>query len=282
MNLDICSTEPYQIADYLELSAIFNNKSISKSQIMNLLEDSGVISAAEDENKEYLETIVDSTLNEMKRRQQLFGKDSPYLVDSNRIIPQIKWRDFPELVMCLIFSIKGAERKKGKDDGTKLFEKISKEVAKNYISGDAELIGFPNKKSLKDQIEDLAKKMNEKIGLKTPKSTDKDCGVDIIAWKSHNDKRSNQVVLLLQCAAGIHFNKKRDIPEKKWKDFINWSADFCKGIIIPIVVQEDEWDSVREYNLIFDRIRIYKSLIGKRYKYELKKELIKWCKNKLN
>jgi len=286
MKIELRSSEPNQIADYLELYVLFKNKPLSKSQIMNILENAGIISTAEGEEREYIETIaegiVDSTLNELERRQILFGDDTPFSIENNRIIPQINWKNYPELIMCLIFSIKGVEKKRGRDDGTKLFEKVSKEVAKHYLNGDAELIGFPNKISLKKQIDKLAEKMNERIGLKIPKSTDKDCGVDIIAWKSHNDKRSNQIVLLLQCGAGIHVFKKREIPEKKWKDFINWSADFCKGIIIPIIVKEDDWDSVREYNLIFDRIRIHKILKSKGYQTQLKDELINWCINKLN
>ena len=91
----------------------------------------------------------------------------------------------PELMMCLIFSIRGVIVKKNDNDGTKLFEILSKYAIEGYIMGEAEVIGFPNKDRLSEQIENLSKKMNEIKGSRTPLPKDKDKGVDIIAWKTY-------------------------------------------------------------------------------------------------
>lgn len=208
---DLTSIE--RVADWIELSVIYKNKTFSKARISSLLNNSG---------DDVDEAKVDSIINELLRRDDLYGDASPFMVEGKCVKPRIKWDKRPEIAMCLIFSIRGVKKKKGKDDGTKLFERLSNEAIKSYLNGPAEVIGFPDKKKLKEQIEDISSKTCEKLGNRCPTPQDKDKGVDIIAWKPHGDKRPNQIILLLQCAAGINFEQKRSIPLLAWGDFINW------------------------------------------------------------
>jgi hypothetical protein len=183
--------------------------------------------------------------------------------------------------MCLIFSLKGVEKKKGVDDGTKLFEKLSNEAIKLYLGGKAEVIGFPNGKKLIKQMRSIAQKTFESIGHRKPKPKDKDKGVDIIAWKPHDDNRPNQVVLLLQCGAGANFSKKKPISIRAWNEFMHWSAAPIPGILIPRIVSSEELTELRDdYNLIFDRVRIHKAVYNKRLSDgTLRKQILNWCKN---
>ncbi len=265
----------YSIADWVEFYVIYENKTLSKSTMLALLQ-------ANDGNLK--EEDIDSVLGEMIRRKNLYGDSAPFEVDGRSIKPKIKWKDKPELIMCLIFSLFGVEKKKGKDDGTKLFERLSREAVKSYLGGEAEVIGFPNKKKLKEQIGCLSKRMCEQKGSRCPKPDDKDKGVDIIAWKSHGDMRPNQIILLLQCGAGLNFSQKRAISIPAWREFVNWSAEPIQGIMIPKIASDEEWIEIRDYyNLIFDRIRIYKAIYQKRLSdSKLKKQILDWCKGRLN
>jgi len=265
----------YTIADWVELKVLYHNRQFSKSRIFSLLK-------AFDDTIE--ETTIDSVMNELTRRSELYGDASPFVVERKSVIPRLRWRDRPELVMCLIFSIRGVVRKRGRNDGTKLFEILSGEAVKSYLNGEAEVIGFPNQTRLRQQIEGISRRTCEKLGTRIPCPRDKDKGVDIIAWKPHGDKRSNQVVLLLQCGTGMHFAQKKSISLHAWRDFVNWSVEPIKGIMIPIIPSEEQWIKITDdYNLIFDRVRIYRAIYNRSFSdCQLRRRILNWCRLQLN
>jgi hypothetical protein len=264
------------LADWVEYLAIYKNKPISKSRITSILGKDSIEVSEED---------VDSVINEMDRRSKLYGSSSPFSVERGVITPKVKWNDTPELAMCLIFSLKGVQKKKEKDDGTKLFERLSMEAINAYLGGEAKVLGFPNKGKLKGQIDELADTMCEEKGHDCPKPKAKDGGVDIIAWKPHGDKRPNQIILLVQCGAGANWVTKPEVPVRTWRDrFFHLSAIPMHGISIPDIVQIDDFKAVQDrHNLIFDRVRIYKAIHGKTFvDSKLKKQILTWCKSNIN
>jgi hypothetical protein len=269
------STSIERVADWIELSVIFENKACSKARIASLLNNGG-----EDAD----EAKVDSIMNEIVRRGNLYGDASPFTVEGKCIKPKMKWDKNPEIAMCLIFSIQGVTKKRGEDDGTKLFERLSNEAVMSYLNGQAVVIGFPDKKKLQEQIKYISSKTCEQIGIRCPLPHDKDKGVDIIAWKPHGDMRPNQIILLLQCAAGINFQQKRSISLVAWQEFINWAVTPIQGIMIPCIPANDVWIQIRDnYQLIFDRVRIYRALYRNRLlDKKLRREILAWCKSNLN
>lgn len=258
-----------RIADWAELYIILYHKPLSKSEMIDLIE-------AEEED-------IDSTINELKNRFYLYGDASPFVVDGKSIRPKVKWEDEPELTMCLIFSLRGVEKKKGEDDGTKLFERLSREAVKSYLSGEAEVIGFPNAGRLREQMQRLSMQTCEEIGHRCPRPQDKDKGVDIVAWKPHGDGRPNQIVLLLQCGAGANFSQKKAISIVAWREFMHWSAEPIPGIMIPQIVSKEDWIDTRDdYYLIFDRVRIYKAIYNKSLSDPgLRGQILAWCKSRI-
>ena len=267
-NIDITSS--FSIADWVELYVLYYDESISKSKIGNLTEAS--------------EEVVEGAINELISRCSMYGDKSPFKISGRNIVRNYRWEENPEILMCLVFALQGVYQKKGIDDGTKLFERISCEAVREYLNGEAEVIGFPSASGLIAQIESLSKRTSESLGSRKPLPKDKDKGVDILAWKSHGDGRNNQIILLIQAAAGKHFMKKKSISICAWKEFIESSANFIQGIAIPgIPSYPDDWREVRDdYNLIFDRIRICRSLKGKKLvDKNLRGEIKVWCKERL-
>jgi len=263
------------IADWAEFYVIYERKILSKSMMLSLLQTVYCDLREED---------IDSVISELIRRRSLYGETSPFDVKGQDITPKVKWKDRPELAMCLIFSLYGVQKERGKNDGTKLFERLSSEAIKLYLGGKSEVIGFPNQMNLEQQIHHICKRTCENVGHKSPKPTDKDKGVDIIAWKSHGDKRPNQIVLLLQCGAGANFSKKKPVCIKTWHDFVHWSARPIEGITIPQIISAEEFDDITDsYNLVFDRVRIFRAIYNRQLSDgTLRREIFTWCKKRLD
>lgn len=263
-----------RVADWIELSVVHDKKTFSKARLSSLLDQNG-----EDAD----EADIDSIINELMKRGGLYGDASPYIVDGKCVRPKKEGRVGPEIIICLIFSIRGVRKKKRENDGTKLFERLSNEAVKYYLNGEAEVIGFPNKKNLENQIKRICLKTCEKMGSRCPMPSDKDKGVDIIAWKPHKDQRPNQVVILLQCAAGVNFEQKQPISLTAWREFINWDAPPLRGIAIPSIPSNEAWLRIRDnFDMIFDRVRIFRAVYNNTFSdKKLRKEMLTWCKNNL-
>ncbi|NND25035.1 MAG: hypothetical protein HKO00_03325 [Flavobacteriaceae bacterium] len=234
------------------------------------------------------DVLITDVLAELSRREFMMGEGSPFRIDKRGVIRRngYVWEDIPEYVMCLIFSLQGVKKIKGDDDGTKLFERIGKDAVASYLDGEAIVLGFPNDTGLNQQLIDFSVASNEiKSKDRNPANTDKDKGVDIIGWKSHMDRRSNQIVLLIQAAAGYHWNLKKAISKNAWRDFILWSAPFNIGIIIVSTLDEIKFGKARDdYDYVFDRIRIFIALYKKNLiiDEELRKLVHAWCLKELN
>ncbi len=113
------------IADWVELHVIYENRSISKSRLLDLLQAQDGSVSEED---------VDSVISELIRRARLYGASAGFEVDGKIIRPRTtSWTRTPEIIMCLIFSLYGVRRRRGQDDGTKLFERLSREAIASYL-----------------------------------------------------------------------------------------------------------------------------------------------------
>jgi hypothetical protein len=265
-----------RFCDWIELRAIYSGKKINKSKLLTEISHLG---GGEDESE--IEYLVDSCINELVKREVYYGNSCPYTIRDNNIFPTRKWKEIPEYVMCLIFSIQGV-KDRSVNDGTSLFEDVSLLVIKSFLKGDAIRLGFPNKTSLANSIDNICSKLGEAKGLHNPKSTDKDKGVDIIAWLSMNDTRSNSLVILIQCGAGKNWYEKKPINDRTWSKFIDFAASPTKGIVIPVIVESEKWtDYSHQYELIFDRVRIIRLLQSTKLPTKMKQEIKSWCNSKL-
>ena len=268
-----------QTCDWIELYILCDSVKLSKSEMNRILNSNGI---------NVSEVHIADIFSELKRRQHMMGQNSTFVLNDKDIIYRnvYTWKDIPEYVMCLIFSLQGVKKIKDDNDGTKLFERISKDVIKSYLDGDAIILGFPNNMSLNDQLLEFGNLSNEiKSKDRIPANTDKDKGVDIIGWKSHLDGRNNQVILLIQAAAGYHWDLKKSISELAWRDFFMWSSPINIGIIIAGTLDEIKFGKARDdYKLVFDRIRIFICLYQRNLVIDssLRELVVEWCNKELN
>jgi hypothetical protein len=205
-----------------------------------------------------------------------------YTIENNVVMPALSWEDAPELFMCLLFAYWGAWQK---HSATKLFERLSNEVLISYLGGQAVTLGFPNPENLTSQLNTLAATLFESRGSRNPEFTDKDRGVDVVGWKSFNDNRSGQIVLLMQCAAGRNWDSKKQIPLTTWAKYINWNhTTTLPCMSVTEIVTSAKWQNrTDDYGILFDRARIFQYIYRHGYPVNqaLRDEILTWCSEQI-
>jgi len=281
MKIQIPDSNVNIIADWAELYVLSTNSSLAKLELNNFIK----LNLPELTDDTARIALVDSTFNELTfRKKVLYGACCHYEVIGNNINSLIPLKDLPEVGLCLIFSLKGVVVQKGRNNGTKFFEQISNIATKTFV-GNSYMVGFPNNSQLNRQIFDACAKFNEIKGHENPRTSDKDGGVDIIAWKSFEDERSNKLVLLIQCGAGKHFNQKKPINIRKWERWVLWAFQPITGMTTPKIIRDkNEWEDLSDYyKLIFDRPRLLRFIHNSPHSdIVLKKKIEEWCINNIN
>lgn len=257
--------------EWLELNLLRTAEPISKSLIIGLAE--GYF------EEEEIEKVVDGWIRELVFRNSLYS-NSFYQINQNRIIPLKSWDEIPEYYLCVYYSYFGA---KDATIGTKLFEKISALSLKNFIGGETYSLGFPEGKALNDYLDDFTIICHEKRGLKAHADY-KDDGVDVIGFKLFDDKRSSNLYVLQQCAAGNNWRTKNKIEINRWSHYILWYPE-CIIFSIATVdfVSQREWEKRSStYGMLIDRIRIYNTLYQNDMLESLRNEVLEWAQHTLN
>lgn len=267
------------ISDWAELNVAYDNAPLSKAKLTSLLEDNGF-----QKDVDYDEdSLFDSIIQELQRRQKLYGSSPPFIVDNNIVVPQTNWNDRPEYFMCLLFSYWGAANA---GNGTQLFERISNLVLRSYLNGETITLGFPNEGDLPGQLDNIAMTLFEDRAAISPPSAAKDRGVDVIGWIGCRDDRKGQIIVLMQCAAGRNWMLKKRIMLDVWAQYINWNYyTTVPSLSITEVVENARWsEAVVHYGVVFDRTRIFKYLYQPHITIDadLRAQIIEWCESKMN
>lgn len=251
--------------EWLELNLLQNNRSISKSEIISV---SG-----------YEEQYVDSWLSTLQTREAFYKKPF-YEVRQNKLYPLFSWEERPEYFLCLYYSFNGANDYSG---GTSLFERISAQALKNFINGEVFTFGFPAGAGFNNNLDRIPNLCFETRNLRAA-STYKDDGVDVLGYKLFEDQRSSNLYVLLQCAAGKHWAKKKPINMNNWVNYIIWYPDnIIQSISTVEFVQQDIWDKrTSTFGMLFDRLRIYNFLYEKEIEPILRQEVTDWCDKKIS
>lgn len=267
------------ISDWAELNVVYSGSPLSKSKIISLLEDNGYTEDVDYNGDE----LFDSILQELERRKSLYGNNPPFTITNSIISTQIDWNDYPEYLLCLIFSYWGASNAQ---NGTSLFEQVSNIALKNYLGGEAVTLGFPNAGNLYGHLDNLAKLINEDRASKNPPVHAKDRGVDVIGWNSCGDNRKGQIIVLMQCAAGRNWNLKKQILLDVWSQYINWNYyTTIPSLAITEIVDSKKWsNAIENYGVVFDRARLYNYMYkgSNTIDNTLRTAVIQWCKTKLD
>jgi len=247
---------PQAVADWIELELAADEPKSSKTKVSSIVE-----SVA---GSEPGEAFLSDVWRQLEERQSRYSGRF-FFCDGDLVHRSLDQPTPPEYTACLLFSLYGVSDERR--TGPKIFERLSAEAIKNYLQGKAFVFGWPVLPDVQSDIalrvRDLTAAARERFG-EAPAERYKDRGVDVIAWKpfvehSAGEHRSNQLVILAQCAAGANWRQKTgQLPYKAWTQYVHWACDPVQGFAIPCVIPTELWHDIsREAGgILFDRIRI--------------------------
>ena len=260
------------VADWTEFYIAYTQESLSRAELSSAVERS--------RGNEPDEDFITSVWNELEIRQSLYGDKPPFTLESRLVSPGGSWEDFPEYMACLIFSLEGnpntdAESAVG---AGKLFERISLIAVKHYLQGEGIIYGYPAEQG----VDEIATLMHEKF-IYLPPTYRKDRNLDIFAWKSFEDDRPSQIVLLIQCAAGTNWKGKlKELNLNAWEKYIHFATKPSKGFSMPVVLTKERWEeAATDAGILFDRTRLYRNILAADDDDILKDDLRVWCTNRI-
>ena len=266
-----------EVADWVELMLVTDGNQLSRADVSSAIERTSGVEASE--------VFISGVWRELEYRISLYSSEF-FTLHERSVEPQPVAKGRSDYLLCLILSLFGVQGNTQLPG--KLFERITREVVENYLDGEAVVFGWSFEKiegdeetAIKQKVRQLAEDLFEKF-YETPASRFKDRGLDIVGWAPHYDKRSSQVVLLLQCAAGHNWVDKLPVPLDAWCQYIHWASNPITAFAVPCVISQRDWHDVsKDKGILFDRIRIMNLLTGGIEDVELKEAVDDWIRSAL-
>jgi len=266
-------------ADWAELCCLFTEEqSLSKSEFRATIE--------QDKGDVETNKIIENIWAEITWRNRNGNSAYPIEISSNRIKKKSNWKNYlPYTYMLLLsrhhfYPITQIDTQD--QQYYKLFERLTNYALRKYLEFSIN-IGSPRTHGVpavfKDALQLTSQLCNENI---CPEPSilryAKDGEVDNIAWIPL-DKRSGQVILLLQCTIERKWYRKPKIDVDTWCKIIDFSVQPIPGLAFPYIEHEQWHDYSLRKGLLLDRMRISK-LTSK--SYYLRNKMKVFCKMQID
>jgi hypothetical protein len=264
------------VADWIELELAAGEQQLSKAKVSSIIESLT--------GSEPGEAFLSDVWRELEERQSRYSRQF-FSCESDLVLRASTLPAPPEYVACLLFSLYGVSDEHRADP--KIFERLAAEAIKNYLQGRSFVFGWPVLADVQADIEarvkDVATAARERF-VEAPGARYKDRGVDVIAWQpflehSAGEHRSNQIIILAQCAAGSNWREKTgQLPYNAWIEYVHWACSPVRGFALPRVIPPELWHDVAKESggLLFDRIRIVNLLQNGVQEAELGAAITTW------
>jgi hypothetical protein len=282
---DVARNMEHLYADYVELVALFSNKSfVTASDILDRIKDSGGL--RKKENQEEITVGEENDKNEgwityifqiIEERSNLFSSDYPFEFSTNKIIIKSNLTDKQELYLFLLISSNLDLFNKVKSELTSDFETISYYALKNYLPSHATVKQFGKKsdysgnaiKKIKDLAIDLKVEVREHEIANISERNNQERGLDVIGWIPFSDNCPNLITILGQCACGKDWSSKHH-DTKRYKHYLKfYRLSPYHAIFIPYALISKggskflRSDDIEDNTLVFERKRIIDLLNNK-------------------
>jgi len=268
-----------RVSDWIELTVATTQEHVSKAQVGSVVESSA--------GSEPSEAFLTDIWRQLEYRQRLY-RNPTFRVMDRTVEPVLDAHVSPEYLACLIWSLVGVQGTTQQPG--KLFERITRKAVEEYLSGHAIVFGWPfepetegedEEPQIKRKIKKVADDLKERF-VEAPPARFNDRGVDVIGWIPFYDRRTGQVVLLVQCTAG-DWKGKQPVPLDNWCQYIHWTRDPVKGFAVPSIIMDRDWhERSREKGMMFDRARIINLLPRDTNDPSLATELESWVREQLD
>lgn len=272
-------TSAARVADWIELTVATTQEHVSKAEVGSILEGAA--------GSEPSEAFLTDIWRQLEYRQTLYQNPTFKVID-RLVEPVPGTRISPEYLACLVWSMVGVQG--NTQQPGKLFERITRKAVEEYLSGQAIVFGWPfepeiegedEESQIKRKIRRVAEELKERF-VEAPPARFNDRGVDVIGWIPFYERRTGQLVLLVQCTAG-DWKSKLPVPLDNWCQYIHWTRDPIKGFAVPSIIGDKDWhERSREKGIMFDRARIINLLPQDRFDPDLATEVENWVREQLN
>ncbi len=231
---------------------------------------------------ELIDAMVGDAAQEVHERAVTIGEGYPFSFDGTIITASANWaKDAIAYVFLLLMSADGLP---GLTTGRRHFEQVVTAALARYLAGESLRFGFPHRAPVPSHPNEAVGFLAERIGerrifTRQVKSSDKDMGVDAVAWKKFADTLPTKVVLLANCSTGANWKSKRgELSLDKWKRMIDFGCDPVRVFAVPWILSPDEWEDIVEFgNMVLDRSRASSLLAG----WDANIEIRTWCRRRL-
>ena len=231
---------------------------------------------------ELIDAMVADAAEEINERVATIGDGYPFSFDGTIITVSPNWaKDAVAYVFLLLISADGLP---GLRTGRRHFEHVVTAALAQYLTGESLRFGFPRHEPIPSHpnkaVDFLAERIGERrIFTRQVKSSDKDMGVDAVAWKRFADALPSKVVLLANCSTGANWKSKLgELNIKKWRRMIDFACDPVQVFAVPWILSQEDWkDIVDVGNMVLERSRTASLLAG----WDAPNEIRNWCKLRL-
>lgn len=290
------------MADWVEICAFVEpSGGVSVSEVGDFLHDAGVLGGRPEDlftddgesidatafsDQDSVERLVEDVWQKLHDRRDLLEEVYPFNVTAYRV-DRVEGRNSLCYRVLLL-----ADAWRAKDLGSiaeqpfpQLFEKIVEASLRGTLNGSAVRFGVPREEgwppAIGERIAVLADKMSlvaENLDGKV-EATDGDRGLDVVARLGFFDDGPGSLLVLAQCATGLHWKTKTGEPSlERWRDILRWEGVLQRLVAVPWHLEPKE--KAREYRrfeaVIVDRFRLLFGQPDRFLEESVRKELQTW------
>lgn len=285
-------SEINQYADVVELLAIFN-KECTTGDIEDFLfgendyDEEGVTKSEINDGNE---TFIKSIFSILKYRFSLFADSYPFEINNDIIKLKDHINNSEKNYIFLLISSSLDIFNQFQTILTTDFETVSYEALKKYLPN-AVVKQFGKNSEYHGNAKSKIKQLACDLGLSIKKyeisqidnRNNQERGLDIIGWIPFDDKCSNMVIFLCQCACGKDFGPKHH-DTRRFENYLEFYKTkpqhtlFIPSSLINSKNKFDSSDDIEDDSLVFERKRIVSLIKNENVIDGLKsKELLEKC-----
>lgn len=283
------------LADWLEAIVLFDEKSISKSEVVdNLIE----YQICPDDAQDLAHTIASEGWVELNLRKSWGGLPESFHISTNRVDDETPWYDDPIRSFFLLLSLMKifpdwAQDFKDHVTQGNLFEEVVEIICPALLPGWKVYRAGWSPDDAKD-IPAIVKELCNRLYVSGALDLDdwhssnaKDGGLDIVCYRSFLDTREAMPVYFLQCASGKNWRQKITTPNASvWQKLLNSAVLPSTGIAAPFVIENRELRiaGLTGQITIFDRLRMLSAVEEEKITLpaDLEGRLLEWMSPRID
>lgn len=293
-SVDVHNIKRDILCDWIEASIVFQVRQISRSDVVDALVDNEVY-----EHQDLAHEIVEEAWNVLRARAEYLKNPLGIKVEIDRITRDEEWTQFPAYGFCLALACAEVYpnwartwSSTASTYGDYFEDLAAASFSANFSGWTVKKVGWSptNKLKLKATIHGLIEDLNEREGadldLHVTDSAN-ELGLDLLAYHSYGDVHSSFPVMLIQCASGKNWSKKRHTPDiNLWKSIVAFNSHPIRGMAMPFAfAEQDEFRRMTKSvdGIFVDRNRLLGAFPRKAGSVPaaLNKKLMNWTKKQL-